>query len=900
MSLLSLSLNAQVILERTAQTDPNAPASFQGINRAPQKIDLPSGQYLVGPYTTDAFDTNGAGMPSYTGKQLIGVMLEPADFEQYLGSNVVAFRAAYVQENDVYDYFIYQMKLNDDSTYTMGAKQMLTPEYNYSQYKRYDGGSWYIEYVTDPMVLHLDEGYNRLLIGYEYRQYSTTGYSYPLGKNSQSTGHHHYNYDYSYNDWYYVNMTGDLAMQLIVESAAKSTPPTIHYSYNQEAQTVTIWLEGEGDMHMYINGAEVSFPITLGCGSEERIVSVSGTAQQEGLAVSDPVLQNITIPQATVEMTADPSITSSVGEINVQINGIGDGEVHMYVGNQEVTNPYYLERLEEDYDVVVTVTAQEEGKGMSMTTQTIHVPARGAIDLTGWTQLPGTYTQNEVINWGKSIMFIDRFTASTANNTHPRKYDYVLQEVKAPGDTTADKTNTQIVPVMHTGGVINGYYTEDDVINDKDMHMEIDLMNADFQMDLERNGDIYYYTMDRSKNNLAESSYIELTKPQHNLDNTYTEMGNYFNEEPKTFNAGIKHRLDTVQAIYHKGEWGTSFMSYVPIVWTFGNLPSNLRVDGGSNSYGSPIWKTGVGKTNINYVQIERQAGANQSTNWNMDSVPVYTTHHYVDVDTIINGQTVHWSDTTITDTTWRYTPCSLYMVKTIDVDGWLPNEISNIEYEPYMFRVWAASPTGKLRNYTLYPADSTAVLPGEHYGDPTNAHLYGPVCIWEEFYNDTTHNISSYGDNPYRYRFWKEKISHTDSLGHWDVPENMNMIFAAEDSIKSTDVLIFVRFYYRSTGEAKNQNMNTMFMLGNRDGDEEEVVPKEFYTVQDSDNPDDEIPTSIKSVYDLTQGYGELVSVTYYNLQGVQSSRPFDGINIVVKRYSDGHVTSSKVMFRR
>ena len=611
MSLLSLSLNAQVILERTAQTDPNAPASFQAINRAPQKIDLPSGQHLVGPYTTDAFDTNGAGMPDYTGKQLIGVMLEPADFEQYLGCNVVAFRAAYTQENDVYDYFIYQMKLNEDSTYTMGAKQMLTPEYNYSQYKRYDGGSWYIEYVTDPMVLHLDEGYNRLLIGYEYRQYSSTDYSYPIGINTQSTGHHHYNYDYSYNDWYTVNMSGDLAMQLIVESPDKSTPPTIHYSYDQEAQSVTIWLEGEGEMHMYINGAEVSFPITLGCSSEERIVTVTGTAQQEGLAVSDPALQNITIPQATVEMTADPSITSSVGDINVKVNGIGDGEVHMYVGSQEVTNPYYLERLEEDYDVVVTVTAQEEGKGMSMTTQTIHVPARGTIDLTGWTQLPGTYTQNEVINWGKSIMFIDRFTASTATNSHPRKYDYILQEVKAPGDTTAKKTNTQIVPVMHTGGTINGYYTENDVINDKDRHIEINLMNADFQMDLERNGDIYFYTMDRSKNSMAEADYIELTKPQHNLDNTYTEMGSYYHEMPMTFDPGIKHRLDTVQAIYHKGDYGVNYMSYVPIVWTFGNLPSNLRVDGGTNSYGSPIWKTGVGKVviNANQSEIQRQQG---------------------------------------------------------------------------------------------------------------------------------------------------------------------------------------------------------------------------------------------------------------------------------------------------
>lgn len=40
-----------------------------------------------------------------------------------------------------------------------------------------------------------------------------------------------------------------------------------------------------------------------------------------------------------------------------------------------------------------------------------------------------------------------------------------------------------------------------------------------------------------------------------------------------------------------------------------------------------------------------------------------------------------------------------------------------------------------------------------------------------------------------------------------------------------------------------------------------------------------------------------EVQSVTYYNVAGMQSDRPFDGINIVVTRYTDGSTATRKVM---
>ena len=37
--------------------------------------------------------------------------------------------------------------------------------------------------------------------------------------------------------------------------------------------------------------------------------------------------------------------------------------------------------------------------------------------------------------------------------------------------------------------------------------------------------------------------------------------------------------------------------------------------------------------------------------------------------------------------------------------------------------------------------------------------------------------------------------------------------------------------------------------------------------------------------------------SVTYVNAQGMQSSKPFDGVNLVVTRYTDGTTSTTKVV---
>ena len=66
-------------------------------------------------------------------------------------------------------------------------------------------------------------------------------------------------------------------------------------------------------------------------------------------------------------------------------------------------------------------------------------------------------------------------------------------------------------------------------------------------------------------------------------------------------------------------------------------------------------------------------------------------------------------------------------------------------------------------------------------------------------------------------------------------------------------------------------------------------------YYVKQSDEvkPNTTIPTAISTI----AGIAQVESVRYYNVAGIESEKPFAGMNIVVTRYSDGTTTTTKVV---
>lgn len=783
-------------------------------------------------------------------------------------------------------------------------------------YMYLEGGQWYDFFLDEPVVFAAGDTIETLMIGYDYYQSSGTS-STPVAYNSNSTGHQHrvWMYTDSYgNGWFNFGtsgpsntlMPGDLAVQLIFKQSMPKTPsPTITVSSDDSYYYITATADPstpDAMVTLTVGGQTASAvgSVTIPVGriyGQTQTVEASATAQETGMLPSDPTNETITVNPSPLEPTPAPTIGSDVLDATVQVTGNGQGTVHLYIDGQEVTNPAYLERTDQDYYVTVTVTAQLPDHSMTTTTDQVLVPALADLDLTGWTQLPGTYANNKVINWNDNLMFVDRFFASTAENNQPLSYTYVMKEDNIKLKGTPRTTNDHTIPVQWTNSKVYGYYTEQQVKDDTLRQVvETVLMNADVEMHLEKKSDIYYYTLDRSRNSILDANFLELSELQYD-GNRYVEHDDFYTlHEPFYFDEGANvinlTRFDTINTVLPaatapQGDAGKHFgtydagdyMAYVPIVWTWGNVPANKRAywdrDSVHNSYGSPIWKTGAGKVElIGKPKLERQEGKNGSTNWN---------------------------ETVQTDTGAVTIPCSMYMVTDLTAHGYLPNpQVSNIKYEPYMFRVWVESKKDLLRSFSWVEGeggdDPYNDRPGSHYVSTGIIPANTPFLIWEEEITDQASDNISDGEAANVTVFHKLKVTETETVNgdvHWAAPEEVNMMFAAPDSLKAKDIKIYVRFYYRSTGEALHQNdQNGMYLMATRGGGD-----NGFYGAEGDGDPDDEIPTFIKGVYVNNTGHGEVVSVTYYNTQGMSSSRPFDGMNIVVTRYSDGTATTSKVM---
>lgn len=66
------------------------------------------------------------------------------------------------------------------------------------------------------------------------------------------------------------------------------------------------------------------------------------------------------------------------------------------------------------------------------------------------------------------------------------------------------------------------------------------------------------------------------------------------------------------------------------------------------------------------------------------------------------------------------------------------------------------------------------------------------------------------------------------------------------------------------------------------------------IYPFEFNPNNDDNIVTRIENI---VVGNGEVESVKYYNVAGIESDVPFEGVNIEVTTYTDGSRTSRKIM---
>ena len=161
--------------------------------------------------------------------------------------------------------------------------------------------------------------------------------------------------------------------------------------------------------------------------------------------------------------------------------------------------------------------------------------------------------------------------------------------------------------------------------------------------------------------------------------------------------------------------------------------------------------------------------------------------------------------------------------------------EDASVDYEPFMVRVWRQC--NQIRNSIVSQTGERA----NDWWSPRPADL----LIVDEFVNG---NQFTFGD-----------------------AEANTLAFGATNS---ATIGFLVRFYYMVPDAAKAE------------GDEFK------YYVVEKFIPWNNIETSVAEISVAGEGVN-----TYYNAQGLKSDKPFDGVNIVVTRYSDGSTKTTKIV---
>ena len=172
--------------------------------------------------------------------------------------------------------------------------------------------------------------------------------------------------------------------ELIVTVPAKEVVPEVTAApeINYDPETFTVTVEGNGEIHVYVDGNEVQVPYTFEQTEEEVTYVVTATAQEAGKEISETAELIVTVPAKEVvpEVTATPEIVVTETDDAIIINVVGEGEIHVYVDGNEVQVPCTIEKGEEPRDIVITATAQADDKEISETaTREVTIPAKEVV-----------------------------------------------------------------------------------------------------------------------------------------------------------------------------------------------------------------------------------------------------------------------------------------------------------------------------------------------------------------------------------------------------------------------------------------------------------------------------------------------------------------------------------------
>ena len=435
----------------------------------------------------------------------------------------------------------------------------------------------------------------------------------------------------------------------------------------------------------------------------------------------------------------------------------------------------------------------------------------------------GVILDDFIASAADEMVFFDHFRASTAQNDHYDHYIYNFEQIEVDGNGAVAFqdacSNPVTVPVFKTTNTVETEgYTREEVLDDKDHHLEPKPVNA-----------ITFTATYDPAANLVEYDVLRVNKEHHPMDEYKVGKAENFNNSGEYHvitvgSEGFLNYLDQIkyinsgdasEAITVKDKYGAiSHMvsSYVPtIVTLFGGNQNKV------NTYGCNI-------QDMSYPQLSLEISAEKSESFK----------HKDDEGNIITSK--------------GYTS-RLHLT---------PVLTDEMDYA-YYYRVWR-----------VVDGEETEVLLNEledFSGTGTNATT-GTAATWQATYSSIQ---STYpGENP------------------TDVYDIIVRPYSNEDD-DNFEVSYIARLYATYI-EGYNSDVITPDKPGKRvteHGGKDYVVVEQKATVNFKD-----VPTSVEELYQ-----NQVESTVYFNLQGIPSNRPYQGLNIVVTRYANGKTVTEKIV---
>ena len=415
----------------------------------------------------------------------------------------------------------------------------------------------------------------------------------------------------------------------------------------------------------------------------------------------------------------------------------------------------------------------------------------------------------------------------------------------AAADASMVYSNHEPVLVFKTETqAMNASYQVSDIDNDTDHGLPVGDDKSNVWIQVVGDNAITHYEINRQN---GDSDWAVVAVANHN-GNEYTQQG--YSDNTVTVADGATAWMNLVD----NARIASSDAVYVPVTHANGLISED-------NTYGAG--RQGKEETDLSAIvqSIEMSSEYAGGQPWTEDG-KIYT--HYtilLDIDKLIIPKSE-------TDPTKDY---DLYKVR-----AWRqvnPDLLNERYYEA------STGNSGKNREERLTENGEFLFeeLDHDHYSyisvnSPGNQYYLGNNTDLTSFYP----NWTSRGSYEVMATFGAQKLRENDE--ETGVIETLPMVFT-------------IRAYYTRTA-----NITENGKKGTRDG--ESAADGKYYILEY------ELPLTLvagdPNIHTAVNGIAadrEVVDVTYFNTLGMQSSKPFEGMNIVVTRYSDGTVSTTKVL---